>query len=184
MKTLSVSGQKIDLTPAFTPLPDTFEALYNRYIGKVYQKCLSFTNDSQTAQDYAQDIFVKVFDKMSSFQNRSSFSTWLYSVAHNYCIDQGRTRNRLYIQPFVDEIVTIADEQDQSTLIEARLQILEIVKKTLSVDEIYLLELKYVQNRSSIAIAHHFNLTESAAKMRLKRLIDKLYRLCQSQEAD
>lgn len=164
--------------------PDTFETIYNRYISDVYQKCLSMTHDSQIAQDYTQDIFVLVFSKMSSFQNRSSFSTWLYSVSHNYCIDQIRTHKRFPTQSLADEAITIADQQDQSALREARLQILEKVLNRLPTHELALLRLRYERNLSIKEIAQHFQLTESAVKMRLKRTIDKLNRLFPNLESD
>ena len=68
-------------------LPDQpdqcFDALYKRYVGKVYKRCLSMTKDSEQAQDFTQDIFLKVFSKLEAFQQRSTFSTWLYSIAYN-----------------------------------------------------------------------------------------------------
>eukprot|EP01031_Cornospumella_fuschlensis_P015460 gene15460-18893_t len=55
-----------------------FETLYNRYVNKVYRRCLSMTKDSEKAEDFTQDIFLKVFSKLDAFQERSTFSTWLY----------------------------------------------------------------------------------------------------------
>ncbi len=42
------------------------------------------------AEDAAQDIFVKAFQLLSKFEGRSSFSTWLYRVATNHCLDLKR----------------------------------------------------------------------------------------------
>jgi RNA polymerase sigma factor (sigma-70 family) len=50
-----------------------FEALYNRYVKKVYRRCLSMTNDSLQAEDFTHDIFIKVFHKLEGFQQKSSF---------------------------------------------------------------------------------------------------------------
>ena len=71
-----------------------FETLYNRYVTKVYRRCLSMTNDTEKAEDFTQDIFLKVFDKLDDFQQRSSFATWLYSISYNYCADQLRLAKR------------------------------------------------------------------------------------------
>ncbi|WP_317046713.1 RNA polymerase sigma factor [Spirosoma pollinicola] len=57
-----------------------FEALYNRYVKKVYRRCLSMTKDPLKAEDFTHDIFLKVFNKLDAFQQRSSFSTWLYTI--------------------------------------------------------------------------------------------------------
>ena len=101
----------------------SFDTLYQRYLEKVYRTCLSFTNDTQTAQDYAQDIFLKVFRKLDTFEHQSSFSTWLYVIAHNHCLSQYQRRKRLLTQPLVPDLVqTLAssspftDEADEEQL--------------------------------------------------------------------
>ncbi|GAB3047002.1 RNA polymerase sigma factor [Spirosoma pulveris] len=45
-----------------------FETLYNRYVGKVYNRCLSLTKDADTALDYTQDFFMRTFDRLDRFQ--------------------------------------------------------------------------------------------------------------------
>lgn len=66
-------------------LPDEeFNRLYERYVQKVYQKCLTMTGDTEEARDHTQDIFLKVLSKFGDFQQRSKASTWLYSITHNY----------------------------------------------------------------------------------------------------
>lgn len=161
---------------------DTFETLYNSYVGKVYQKCLFMTKDNESAQDFTQDIFIKVFDKLDTFQNRSSFSTWLYSVSHNYCLDQIRIRKRLGTESISDEVVEKVIEQDQSASVEFQLQALEGVMNDLPAEEITLLRLKHEKGLSIKEIAERYQLSESAVKMRLKRTRDKLYNLYTSRE--
>ncbi|PHK25185.1 hypothetical protein VF13_42605, partial [Nostoc linckia z16] len=74
---------------------ECFELLYNRYVRKVYNRCYSMTKNSEQAQDYTHDIFLRMFAHLDRFQERSSFSTWLYSISYNYCIDQIKRSNRL-----------------------------------------------------------------------------------------
>lgn len=157
--------------------PDSFESLYNQYVGKVYQKCLSMTKDSEAARDFTQDIFIKVFHKLDSFENRSTFSTWLYSVSHNYCVDQIKVGKRLSIESLSDEVVTAVAEEDQSASSELRLQALEGVLSSLPADEVSFLRLMYEEGMSVKEIARQHHLSVSAVKMRLKRTRDKLYGL-------
>jgi len=160
-----------------TNAADSFEALYSRYVGKVYQKCLSITKDSEIAQDYTQDIFIKVFSKLDTFQNQSAFSTWLYSISHNYCLDQIRIGKRLAIEPLSDEQSSSLSESTTSGISEERIQDLERVMNELPPEDIKLLRLKHEQGLSIQAISEQYNLSESAVKMRLKRSRDKLQRL-------
>lgn len=75
--------------------PEYFSALYRRYGGKVYAKCISMLNDEALAHDAVQDIFIKVFLNLSKFNEQSSFSTWLYSITYNFCIDMIRKKKKI-----------------------------------------------------------------------------------------
>jgi RNA polymerase sigma factor (sigma-70 family) len=50
------------------------------------------TGDVDSAADLAQDIFLKAFQRLNSFRGDSKFSTWLYSIARNRCMDEIRSR--------------------------------------------------------------------------------------------
>lgn len=154
-----------------------FESLYNRYVSKVYQRCLSMTKDSETAQDFTQDIFLKVFDKLPAFQERSRFSTWLYSVSYNYCADQLRIGKRL---PFASLETSLgqepADSQDDY-LQEETLRVVKRAMQALSAEERQLLTLKYEDGLRIEEIADLCGLNVSTVKMRLKRSRDKIQRL-------
>ncbi|MBC8153804.1 MAG: sigma-70 family RNA polymerase sigma factor [Bacteroidetes bacterium] len=158
----------------------SFDTLYQRYLGKVYQTCLSFTNDTQAAQDYAQDIFLKVFRKLDSFEHQSSFSTWLYTIAHNHCLDQHRRRKRLPTEPLAPDLVqTLAGSSpftDDAN--ENQLRLIEQQLAKLSPLDEDLLRLKYERGLSVVALSQHYQLSESAVKMRLKRSRDRLRSLC------
>jgi RNA polymerase sigma-70 factor (ECF subfamily) len=153
---------------------ELFEILYQRYSQKVFQKCLSLTKDSEAAQDFTQDIFIKVFNKLDSFQNRSTFSTWLYSVTHHYCLDQIRIGKRFTTESLSAELQNRFSTSDDSISLDERLETLELVVNTLPDEDIMMLRLKYEHNRSVRDLARQYNLTESAVKMRLKRTRDRL----------
>ncbi|WP_084757652.1 RNA polymerase sigma factor [Spirosoma luteum] len=151
-----------------------FESLYSRYVSKVYQRCLSMTHDSEKAHDFTHDIFLKVFDKLPTFQQRSSFSTWLYSISYNYCSDQLRIAKRLPLMS-IDQTVNleIADSQEAQIQEETR-QLVSRAMTALSVQEQTLLSLKYEQGMSIEKIADLYAIKASAVKMRLKRSRGKL----------
>lgn len=158
---------------------DCFETLYSRYVNKVYRRCLSITQDSTQAQDFTHDIFLKVFDKLDHFQERSSFSTWLYSISYNYCMDQLRLAKRLKTVEFDTDVDYDVVDSDEAKVVEQMHQQLNLLLETLPADEATLLRLKYEQGLSIDDIARHFNLKNSAVKMRLKRSRDKLQQMYQ-----
>ncbi|GAB3507093.1 RNA polymerase sigma factor [Spirosoma knui] len=156
---------------------DGFEALYQRYAQKVYQKCLSMTQDDEAAQDLTQDIFIKVFNKLDSFQHRSTFSTWLYSITHHHCLDQLRIGKRMLTESLSEDLQNQCPDAisvDDVANCEERHGELEAVVNSLPADELALLKLKYEQNLSVKELAQQYGLSESAVKMRLKRTRDRL----------
>ena len=151
-----------------------FETLYNRYVGKVYRRCLSLTKDTEKAEDFTHDIFIRTFDRLDRFQERSTFSTWLYSISYNYCLDQIKLSNRLTTTTLEDELpiqCTYTDDYEQA---EERVHYLTEAMNRLTPQEATLLRLKYQQGMEIQQIAKQFNLKESAIKMRLKRSRDKV----------
>jgi len=71
-----------------------FEALVRRHTRVVYAHALRFFGETGAAEDVTQEVFVKVFRSMSSFNERAQFSTWLYRVTRNTCLDEVRAGKR------------------------------------------------------------------------------------------
>ncbi|GAB3969987.1 RNA polymerase sigma factor [Spirosoma terrae] len=162
--------------PSIEPI-DSFDNIYKRYVGKVYQKCLAMIHDPEVAKDFTQDIFIKVFVKLNTFENRSAFSTWLYAISHNYCIDYLRATKRT--ESLTEAIVTEVSEQDQTeTPATSQWQALSLFMNNLPDEEVAMLRMKYEEGLSVKLISQLYNLSESSVKMRLKRSRDKLRLLC------
>lgn len=153
---------------------DCFETLYNRYVGKVYNRCYSLTKDSEKAQDFTHDIFIRMFSRLDRFQGRSTFSTWLYSISYNYCMDQLRTSKRMTTTELENEATYDSIPAVDSEENEYSLQYLSEALGTLSPQEINILRLKYQDGLDIQQIADQLNITDSAVKMRLKRSRDKV----------
>jgi RNA polymerase sigma-70 factor (ECF subfamily) len=71
-----------------------FERLVRKNADAVYGHALRFFGDPPTAEDATQEVFVKVFRSLASFDGRSAFSTWLFRVTRNVCLDLARTGAR------------------------------------------------------------------------------------------
>lgn len=155
-----------------------FETLYNRYVNKVYRHCLSITKDTENAHDFTHDIFIKMFSKLDTFHGRSSFSTWLYSITHNYCAGQLRLSKRLTLTTLDESQEASSPEWQDAQIQEQSLQLLKQAMASLSANEQTLLKLKYEQGMRFEEIAQLYNLKLSTVKMRIKRSRDKVYRLC------
>jgi RNA polymerase sigma-70 factor (ECF subfamily) len=71
-----------------------WEQLVLRYRRKVFHIAYKFTGRHDAAEDLTQEIFLKVFRSLEKFHRDADFSTWLSSVARNFCIDHYRASKR------------------------------------------------------------------------------------------
>jgi len=93
------SGQEIDsdsylVERALDNDLAAFEKLVSRYQSKIVSYATRMLSDADEAEDVAQEAFVKAYRSLESFRGASSFSTWLYRIATNLCIDRVRKRKR------------------------------------------------------------------------------------------
>lgn len=77
-----------------------FEALYRRHVGRVYGLCLRLTGKPETAEDLAQESFIRAWEKLDLFRGDSAFGTWLYRLSANVVIDYQR-KQRSWFSRFV-----------------------------------------------------------------------------------
>jgi RNA polymerase sigma-70 factor, ECF subfamily len=71
-----------------------FSEIVNRYKEKVYSLTYRFTEDMGEAQDLSQEVFITVYKKLYTFKESSRFSTWLYRINYNLCIDWQRKNKK------------------------------------------------------------------------------------------
>ena len=149
---------------------ELFEILYLRYFKKVRDKCFSFLKDAKLSEEFANDILTKAYEKIPGFKGNSSFSSWLYSITYNYCIDYLRAKKKLHYPDWNsnNEIPEIIDESEtdfEDASYENLLTIFELIHP----EEKVLLLMKYQDNLPIKQIAKTLRISEDAVKMRLKR---------------
>jgi len=75
---------------------DALQLVFETYRDRVYSIALCyFDGDEAAAKDITQDVFLKLMTAITQFENRSQFSTWLYRVVTNACLDRHRSFRRL-----------------------------------------------------------------------------------------
>ncbi len=177
----AISTSNAGLRPSDTELiarflaeqnPHYFTQIYRRYAGKVYAKCLSMLQNEAWARDAVQDIFIKVFLSLSRFSEKSAFSTWLYSITYNYCVDLLRRRKKLPVL-LAEDVGRLGDapvpEVPDSVLLEMKQERLEAVLRHLSEGDRIILLMKYLDDMPIKDMAQLFGKTESAIKMQILR---------------
>jgi len=69
-----------------------FEVLLTRHRKPVYNFILRFVGDKETAEDLLQEAFMRVIKGAEAYKRQAKFTTWLYTIARNLCVDQTRRR--------------------------------------------------------------------------------------------
>ncbi len=91
---------------------EAFDFLIDKYKDVVYAVAYRFAHDQDLAMDLAQDTFIRAYKGIKSFKGRSSFSTWLYRIAMNTCIDYTRKHSRsVASQAVPEEVAEYADSE-------------------------------------------------------------------------
>ncbi|MGE5653993.1 MAG: sigma-70 family RNA polymerase sigma factor [Bacillota bacterium] len=73
---------------------EAFESLVARYERKIYNLAFRLSGNAEDANDLAQETFVRLYRSIHTFKGQSAFSTWLYRIATNVCLDEIRRRQR------------------------------------------------------------------------------------------
>lgn len=150
-----------------------FGILYSRYSSKVFDKCNSMLKDPSQAEEFVQDIFCKVFEKLSDFRGESNFSTWLYAITYNHCIEYLRVKKKMNYPDWNSqhELPDVIDEINEKEINSERLmKILDQIHP----EEKALLTMHYIDNLPIAYIQTALKISESATKMRLKRARERV----------
>lgn len=72
----------------------SFDLLYERYHLSIYSICYRYTRNEADACELTQDIFIKAYNNLNKFREKSKFFTWLYRIAVNTCISFKRKHKK------------------------------------------------------------------------------------------
>ncbi len=89
-----------------------FKTIVEQWKDMVYNTILGIVQNETEAEDLAQDVFIKVFEKISSFKGDSKFSTWLYRIATTTALDHLRSKKRKKRFGFLQSLSGAGDEKE------------------------------------------------------------------------
>jgi RNA polymerase sigma-70 factor, ECF subfamily len=152
-----------------------WETIVRQHWRKVFNVAYKFVGKHDEAEDLAQDIFLKIFKALDTFDRRANFQTWIISIARNLCIDHYRSvrKERETIAREVDagDLTPVSAEigpegalerSDLRALLQRALERLPVALRTAVV-------LRDLQELSYQEIADHLDLPEGTVKSRINR---------------
>jgi len=184
--TSRASEDLILVTAAKEGCEKSYEKLLNRYKHSVYRTMYGMVNNSEDAEDLTYEAFGKAFHKLPTYVPHHAFSTWLFRIAKNNCIDH-ILKKRLHTLS-IDEPVEYGSECDFSNNLKAvmlnpeeeyirdqKLQLVRFAVAKLGVKYRRMIELRYFDELSYEEIAAKLEIPLGTVKAQLFRAKDLMY---------
>lgn len=145
-----------------------FEDIYEHYWQKIFRLCMGYVNDTDIAQDLAQETFIIVWQQLPKFRNESSIGTWIFRIASNNCLRQIEKEKR-----FSKTDLPINLEEKKQESMEPQIQMLyQFISELPETDRIIIsLELEEVKQAE---IAQITGLSEANIRVKIHRIKEKL----------
>lgn len=164
-----------------------YSQLMDEYFEKVYSRMLKMTSQPGDAEDLTMEAFNKAFSKLEQYTPDFAFSTWLYRIAKNNCIDHLR-RNKKDNDTMVNqqeagigiaahELANQLPSPEQLMITRQETRLLREIVETLHPKYKDIIKLHYFKELSCEEIAQKLDLPEGTVKVRLFRARELLYNI-------
>jgi RNA polymerase sigma-70 factor (ECF subfamily) len=150
-----------------------FAVLVERYWERLYRWLFHLTHDAHTAEDLAQESFLRAYGALASFQAGTNFQAWLFRIAHNALANQRRASRRVR-QPFPNGVPLARERPEELAMSREALQQLARAVGRLPTDFRAAFLLRVEQNLSFRDIARALGITEETARWRVFKARQKL----------
>lgn len=84
---------------------ESFRKLFSRYQIRIINFCFRFCNDPVLAEDLAQEVFLRIYRGARRYRPKARFSTWIYRIAVNVCLNEARKLKKSYLTQSIDHPV-------------------------------------------------------------------------------
>ena len=157
---------------------NAFTALVDRYKDMIFSLSLKMVKNREEAEEVAQDTFIKIFNSLSKFKGDSKFSTWIYKIAYNTCLDRLKKNKKEDLNISIDEfsahLIKTMDNALSALEDKERKQTIQNCLNLLPGDENFLLTLFYFEEQSLEEIGKIMSINANNVKVKLFRSRQKL----------
>ena len=168
--------------------PRAYNALMSKYRDPIFFMLYEKVNDKELAKELTIEAFGKAFNKLNTYTSDYAFSTWLFTVAKNNCIDHLRKKklptvsidSTLEHEEGTSSSMDIPDQNptpDKSLIRSQRIQILRSIVEQLKPNYRELVKLRYFKEYSYEEIAEELNIPLGTVKAQLHRSREKLFKI-------
>ncbi len=157
-----------------------FEQIVKTYGKLVYGTALRLCKNEHDAEDCAQEVFIKLYKSLASFKFASSFSTYIYRITSNVCLDFMRKRGETFSTDEAEfDIPDTASRPDEQLFKKQRREIFEQALAGLSYEHREMIVLRDMNGLSYSEIAQSTGIPENTVKTRILRARKNLREILQ-----
>ena len=157
---------------------NAFAMLVNRYKDMIYTLALKMIKNREEAEEVAQDTFIKIFNSLSKFKGDSKFSTWIYKIGYNTCLDRLKKNKKeeqnISIDEFSSHLIKTMDNALSALEDKERKQTIQNCLNLLPSEENFLLTLFYFEDQNLEEIGKIMSINANNVKVKLFRSRQKL----------
>ena len=146
-----------------------FSTLMKHYSQGVYTLVVRIIGNECEAEEVTQDIFMKVYNQLSYFSGRSTFSTWLYRIAYNAALSSKRVRRGVFAEISERALAQVGEEVEEQLFIDADIALLESALLQLHPRHRAVVELHYRHSLSLAEVAEVVGTNENNVKVMIHR---------------
>ena len=175
---MSTDSDQLQIEKIMNGDETAFAVLVNRYKNMVFALTFRMLKNREEAEEVSQDTFVKIFKSLDKFKGDSKFSTWIYRIAYNSCLDRIKTYKREYPKVGIDEFT-----ENQVRTLETAYDLMEYADRKKSVQECLhrlpaednvLITLFYYKELSLAEISKIMGIDQNNVKVKLHRARKRL----------
>lgn len=170
-----------------------YAELMKRYRDSIYFMLLRMVNNKDDADDLTIEAFTKAFSKLDQYTPNFAFSTWLFKIASNNCIDHIRKQRQVIVsldRTYTDDEggekpVDIKEEDpdpEEKYIKDQKIKLMQDVVQGLKPRYRMLIEMRYFKEYSYEEISEHLDLPLGTVKAQLHRAREFLYNILKSRQ--
>lgn len=162
---------------------EEYKYIVQKYQKSIFKYCYHMLGAMEEAEDAVQEVFIKAYQRLYHYKAGTSFSSWLYKIAYNHCIDHLRRKRYFQLVPLCDSVVDGCDvsysfEEDELSLpLQRAISMLPPEDRTV-------LMLRILEEKSYEEIADVLGKRSSTVRKRYERARKKIKQSISKMEGD
>lgn len=182
-----MQNEKLIINQAKSGNIQSFQKLVEAYSHKLYAAAYRILGDKEHAEDCVQEVFIKIYNKIDTFNEKSKFSTWLYSVTVNTAIDHQRKlvkHNRNDSEDFETFVAGSSDNPEKLVWLDTISGATQRALMQLSEEVRLAFILRHHEERSIEEISQILEVNPNTVKNRIFRAVARLRDILQPKISD